>query len=559
MKPLLYLTYRQFVNGTIRALSNPRRLIGLLFFVGYWFWLFAGPAFRSPRGGLPGLPLMDMQMPPLRAVEALIFGIFAILSLFMYFGVAAPQGAFKPADVDVLFPTPVNPRVVLVFRIVRDYLITLVVPFILVAFGLRPVAAGWEAYFRDAPQYAGYAARAAGLGWILVAMSLVCATYAASLFVNRSDLKSDRNRRILYWGTAGAVLGIIAYVSVLLRGVSNADQAIDVTYSPILRAFFLPGTLATNMVMGALDGQLWRSGVGFLGLIGIIALSIRIALSQTPWMYDQAAARGFGAGKNIRKLQQSGDMMGVAAEMARRGKVKVKRTTWVHRIKAKGPWALLWKEAFLQTRGMLFMIVLLAVTTAVMVIVPVFLPSRRDPTPIGIVFLVMQGFSLMSVTLSMAQIGFIEVLRRVDLLKPLPFSSTAIVFFEIVSRSIMATLFSIAGAIILLIFKFELASFALASMILAPCLSILMSSAVFLVTMLFPDIEDVTQRQFRGLVTLLALAVLGTPPLLAFAGLFALKLWPALCATVAGLVCLGVSLAVAAASGSLYASYNPSE
>ena len=48
MRPLVFLTVRSFVNGVKRALTSGKRLVGLLFFAGYYFWLVFRPIGRPP-------------------------------------------------------------------------------------------------------------------------------------------------------------------------------------------------------------------------------------------------------------------------------------------------------------------------------------------------------------------------------------------------------------------------------------------------------------------------------------------------------------------------------
>ena len=61
--------------------------------------------------------------------------------------------------------------------------------------------------------------------------------------------------------------------------------------------------------------------------------------------------------------------------------------------------------------------------------------------------------------------------------------------------------------------------FASAHAIYGPTLAIMLSSAVLVVTLLFPDIKDPTQRGFRGLMQLLGIAVATAPGLSVFIGM----------------------------------------
>lgn len=562
MKPLLYLTYRTVVNGIVRALSSPRRLIGLLFFTSYYFFIFIRPAMMPGRGMgmMPNVRPGQIEFPPMQVIEAVAFGIFAVLSLFMMLGVMAQQTGFKPADVDVLFPTPIRPKIVLMFRMMRDYLFTLLLPFVIILFGLRPAKMGWESIFRNLPnsEYSGQTFRALTLSWILMAMCWVSITYAISLFINRSDKRSTRNKRILAWSIALMVISVAGFV--LFRSQTMHDMAgvLSLLEEPFLRVIFFTATFATELTLAPLTGNIWSGVLGGGALIGIIVGGIWIAMTQAEWMYDQAAVKGFDSA-GVRQAQRRGDTMGAMAELARQGKIKSGRTTFIHRLKMSGPWALVWKEFFLQTRGMMALLVMLGLMGLAFCLLPALMSPRRNEMGVPYFFFLMQSMALFMITLAIAQTGFIEVLRRVDLQKPLPFSSQKIVAAEIFAKATLGIAVAVLSALISGIVSPNLWPYVIASLIYSPALSLMLSATVFLVTIMFPDLDDPTQRQFRGIMMLLALAILGLPPTGAFLGLWALGLPVWVAAGIGGMICLAMTALATLISGKLYESFNPSE
>ncbi len=562
MKPLWYLTYKTFLNGTKRALSSPRRLIGLLFFVGYYFMFFVRPAMMPPRGRfrMPDQVAGKLDFPPFEVIDAFSFAILAGLSMFMMLGVAAQQAAFKPADVDILFPTPVKPKIVLLYRIARDYLFTLLLPLFLALVGLRPVMMGWEAVFRNMPhpEYSTLTMRSLMVSWSLMAMSWVTISYAISLLINRSDRASTRNKRILGWSIAVLVLGTLAFVVWRSQTIDGLGGVLELSRAPLLRSVFFTATLANQMVLGPLEGNLGMAALGATGLLALILGSLYVAITQAGWMYDQAAVKGFDTA-NVRLAQRRGDTMGAIAEMARLGKVKAGRRTFVHRLRMAGPWALMWKEFFLQTRGMLGMLLLLGLMGVGMSLLPALIPQRRGDMSTPAFFFTMQATALFMMTIAISQTGFIEVLRRVDLQKPLPFSAPRIVLFEVASKALLGIVVSVLAALVAWILNPALGPFVLAALIYSPALSLLLSSTVFLTTIMFPDVDDPTQRQFRSLVMMLAIIILGLPPTGAFLGLWFLGLPAWVAALVGSVVCLGVSVLSCFISGKLYEAFNPSE
>lgn len=562
MRPLLFLTTRSFLNGIKRALGSPTRFLGIILFAGYYFMMFVRPAMMTGQGGrgFSAPPNIQFDFPPLATINAVVFGIFAVLSIFMMMGGIVQQGGFKAADVDMLFPTPLSPRLVLLFRMVRDYLITLLMPLFFLLIGLMPAKAGWEALFRDLPnkEYAPLVFRTAMIGWILMALCWVVINNALSLYVNRSDLEGDRNRRLLGWSMGLLLIGSTSYIAFRLNQSHSLSEMFQVAFAPGLRIVFFSASFATMITMAPLDGSLLEALIGGGSLLAIVACGIALAMRQAGWMYDQAAIRG-QASAGFRQAQRQGDVMLASAEQVRSGKAKVRRIRWLDRMWAPGPWALIWKDAYLQFRGMLWIILLVFGLGLFMTLMPILVPDKDDKTPMGMLFLMMQGVSLFTCTISLANAGYLELLRRVDLQKPLPFRPSATVLFEVGSKSLLGTAVTWIASTACLVFKPALWPEALGAAIFAPALSLLMSAVVFLVIILFPDMDDQAQRQFRGMLMMLALAVLTLPAVAVFAGLLIVHVSPPLAAAAGAAVCSAVCWVVVSVAGRLYAEFNPSE
>lgn len=557
MRPLLYLTWRSFANGVRRALTSPRRLIGLLAFGAYYFMFFI----RGFDNGRPRAfgPSAGLSFPPLQVLEAVAFGLFAGLSLFLAVSMFGYRASFKPADVDVLFPTPVEPKIVLVFRIFRDYLFTLLIPLLFALITWRPTTAGLDRLFRDLPnpESAGSVGRAVTVAWILMALTWVCIGYAASLFVDRSDLKSDRNRWIIVIGIGGTLLATGIYVALNLRDYTGTEDLLALAQSPVLRTVFFTATAATALVMAPLEGSWLHAVLGIGGMLAIIALALKIALSQVPWMYDQAAVRGFSTAES-KALQRKGDAVAIAALRARSRGSKSRRWRWFHELKLTGPAALLWKDALLQVRSLFWIPVIFALFVGFMTWLQTLAGAGQARTAAAF-FLTMQAFGTFFCAVTVTQGGMIETLRRVDLQKPLPFSAATIVFAEVSAKALPSVLVAWVGSLLGLILQPNLGLWLLAGALGMPFFALTVCATVFLVTVTFPDIEDPTQRGFRGFMTMLGLAVLAMPPFLVATILMSLNVHALIVTAAFSLINLAVAVGATAAGGALYAGYNPSE
>lgn len=558
MKPLWFLTSRSIKNAVIRSLSSPQRLVGLVFIVGYYFMVFVRPAVQG--GGLTrAASRVDIPLPPFEAFEAIAFAGFALIAFIMMLGVLGSPMAFRPADVDILFATPISPRMVLLYRIGRDYLFALIMPLFIGVFFYRPVNSLMGSLFAKMPhpEQAGLAIKLMSIGWILMALGFVTMTYAVGLFTNRSDEQSTRNRRLVQGLLFGLTLAVLATIVIGVQHMESPKDWVALSHHPVLRIGLFPATLVTWLATGPLEGNVLHLLLGLGGLLGMIGGGFFLALSQSGWMYDQAATRGYGK-ETLRNLHRKGDIVAMAAEVARQKHSKV-RVTWFSRQNWAGPMAIVWKDILVFRRSLLSLWIFLSATGAFMTVMPALLGRTPNPQGIAYLMLLMMGMSTVMISMAIGQSGFTEFLRRVDLQKPMPFRASTIVLLEVATKAMFGIVGSLFGAIIAVILEPSLVVPAISSMLLAPGLALACTSVMFLMTILLPDNEDIGQRQVRGMLAMVALLIAVAPiGLLAFAGIQAQ--FPLVLTTgFAGLVGLGIGYLVCLLSAGLYTQYNPSD
>ncbi len=558
IRPLLFLLTRIIFNGVKRALTSGRRLIGLVFAVGYYLWFL-----MRGSGGTKGLPLRFthmMNFPLMSTVDAICFSAFGAVSLMLMGSLMNQRGSFRPPDVDVLFATPVNPRVVLVFRIVREYLMSVFYPLFLGVFGGRSLFIGIQTFFRSFPEQGAIVGRTAAIAWPLMILAWISLGFGVSIFVNRSDLQSDRNKKIIGWSIGTAVAVLIAYVAISLKLDPTWDRYVEVVSNPLIRILIAPATAASAMVIGPLSNSYLMLFAGLIGLVLLTVLGFAMSMSQVEFLYDQAAARGFGSSE-MRSLQKSGDYYSMRAENARQGKMRIGRVTrWVGRWKMQGPLALMWKETILQMRGATFQISFFAMMAAFLSWVPIWVvhPSSTIDR-IGHIYLILQGVSAFFIGFGGSQMAFIEMLKRVDLNKPLPFSSTAITFWETAARVTPSIFISLICTVGTCLIRPELALYAFAGLIMMPSATLVINSMSLLTTVLFPDYDDPSQRGFRGLVQILGIAIAMLPGLGIALALIVAQLSPVVISVPYAAVNIGISIVLCQVAGGLYANFNPSE
>lgn len=561
-KPLLFLTFRSFFNGIKRSLTTPRRLISLILFVGYYFMFFVRPAMGPSRmPEMPNAVVGQFEFPPLVLIDAVSWTILAALSMLLLMGVTSANAGYKPADVDMLFPTPISPKTLLIFRIFRDYLITLFLPLFVALLGLRPARMGWEAVFRNMPnpEYSGMTLRFLLIAWMLMSLGWVMISYAVSLFVNRSDQRADFNRRMVAAILFLVFLGVAGYIGWTVYRSTDWQDLVRASQHPALRTVFFMASLANLMVLAPFTGAMGDAAIGAAGLLVVCYAAFRVSMSQAHWMYDQAAIKAFNK-TNVRELQRSGDLIGMAAERAK-SKGGKRKATFVNRWVMRGPWALIWKDILIQGRSMMGIMLILGTISIGLGIMPALIPVRsgRAEMAVGPMILVMQLTIVFMITMNIAMGGAIEVLKRVDLQRPLPFLPWQIVFMEVASKAVLVFAPVVISLIVTVILKPVFWAYAAAALLAVFGVSLLMSACVFLTTLLFPDVDDPTQRQFRGLVMMISFVIFGFFPIGAMVGLLALKLHPVFAGAVAGGMGLAISVGLAVVSGYLYSNFNPTE
>lgn len=561
MRPLLFLTARTFVNGVKRSLTSGRRLIGLLFFVSYYIWIMR-PAWRGES--TPGLSRaaqgMKFDLPPVQTIEALVFALFVLGTLLLALGALTYRHTFKPADVDVLFPTPVSPKVVLGFRLLRDSLLTLLIPLFMAIVLYRPASEGWATVVKGLPrpESAGLMLRAGIAAWLLSSMAWVAMGVGWSLAFGPPDDRREAIRTRISWGLGGVFLVCLAYAGWSIRFATAPQDYLDLAHSPLLRIPFFLASAASHLTVAPLAQNAWWAAVGGGVLIGTTALAVGVAMRHSGWLYELAASNTSKA-SDAAALQRQGDLYGLVAQQARLGKVKAGRATWVNRLRVTGPRSLLWKEYLVQSRAGRSVAYLFLVLSVVLGLIPSVLLAGGKDAARGLAVLTFALLTTFIATASTAQAGFLEMLRRGDLQKPLPFSPSVIVFHEIAGKALLGGVCGSVACLAALIARPSLWESSLAGLILFPAIALLLSAAFCAITVLFPDVEDPTQRMFRSLMTMLGLILFCGPSAALFAGLMLLKVPPIWAAIPTALLNFGVAWVAASISGALYASFNPSE
>lgn len=567
MKPLLFLGYRQLINSFRRAFSSPKRIIGVVFFLVYnsFFvlrpFLSVGKASNRPIS-FPGLE--GLHLPAQELVVGAGFLLLAPLYLLVMMSLGG-KNVFRQADVDVLFPTPVDAKMVLTFRIVRDALISLLLPLIFAILTWRPSGAFLNTIFKDAPEQVGYLLKVATITYLVLMLVTSTMDHAVTLALFRNDATAKRNRVILTIVSLGllAIIGGRTYWLLQTLGYKNW---LLMSQDPVLRTVLFLPDVAIRAALAPLTGS-WLPFIwGVLVLGGVGLASYLLCLRQIGYLYDMATIRTAATEKvRARQKRTAVDSSTYAIEMAKEGKIKGDSAGWMSRITVSGPRALLWKSALLGLRraGTLFYILpvfqVLAIVGAVYYIRQGLSPDVSEK-PIRIILVIL---SIAGPALFGAIVSTNSLLSAMDTVKPLPFSPRMLVFFEAVTNLVFGGAFALLSCLAVAI----VAPKALFGAAIATYCGLLtgaaMSNVNLLSFLLAPDIEDPTQRGFRGFVLMIITTLAGGP--IAFCGFFVpfiFKFNPgymvagALFSTAWAVLALYVITTI---NASLYAEFNPTD
>lgn len=553
MRALWWLTGKVLVNSVRRALQSPTRLIGVLFLVAWWFSIVGANFFRYPRRGAGAIESLPSEIYPI--LRLVVLGGFLLVFALRLLLSFRPPGNYQGADADVLFCTPVNPKAVLLHRFVIDYVFTLLFPLIVLLFGGRQTWRGFEVLSRgvEDPTLVGRMALGA---FLLLSLFGVAASYAIGLVINR-DTPSGRNARrcfALLLGAAGAYL--LGAAAGAVRSDNSLAAFLALSDSWFVRFMLFPVKAAADMALGVAEGRAADAWLGAGVLLSGSAALLWAAARQADWLYDMAAKQ-IGGVQARRDAQQRGDMFSIYGLYARQGKLKPRRPPLIYGWRAKGPWAIVWREAVLQTRAYAPMMLMMLVVVAFLSALPFLAADEKNADVL--IFLPVHLLMVFSFALAVAQGGFLETLRRTDVQKPLPFSMNTICLMDILGKSLLPAFVGLTSGLILLVGTWPNPDYGLAALLAFPGMACAVVAVQMIVILNFPHVDDPTQRGFRGLVQFLAGAV-AVGPSVVVAIVFALVGIPLTLAAILSLLfSAGVVAASAAVAGPLYARFNPAD
>jgi hypothetical protein len=523
--------------------------------IGWWFMVFAGNLFERRATELPpNLP--SIELPGLELVFAIFVSIFALVFVFRAIAVFRPPGNYRAADSDVLFPLPLSPKIVMLHRFAIDYLVTLFVPLIILIFGGRRSADGIAFLFANLPdpQRAPLVGKTMIAAFLLVSLFGVALSFAVGMYINRDSNSARLARKLTVALICAFGVGFVGLIVTAVMRENSINFLIEIANSTPFRIVAFPAAAGADFALMPIYDR-WTQGMfgGAFLLIGSGAL-LALALRQADHLYDMAA-RHTAANLSKQEVQKSGDFGLALIHLAREGKLKPRKIGFLSRLSLRGQWAIIWRELQFSMRSQLALLILFAIMACGAPLLVLFDQSER----LVLAILPLQALMVGSFALGFGQAGFLEMLRRVDVQKPLPFSPFQICSMEILASSMAPIAISLLASLTLLAAKPAAYDIALAGAIGLPGVAITVVAVQLAVLLMFPDMDDPTQRSFRALVQMLGSMLALTPALIAAVSMLLLKVWPPIVAVFTLAANLVVAYLLARAAEALYIRYNPSD
>ncbi|MEP0765260.1 MAG: hypothetical protein HRF45_01790 [Fimbriimonadia bacterium] len=557
MRPLLFLTFSQMRNSIRRSLTSVRRLIALLVAGAYYYWFIARMLLRRDID----LPPMPSVQYPIEVASAVVFGLAILVNLFFLSLVGVQRSGFRPADVDMLFPTPISPRAVVMFRIIRENFVALIYPLIFVILGGAALASLAKAWLREVPNREAltWLPYTAALSWLLVQSTWLAAGHAFSL--------GTANDRVSVWVKrtpaiiavlALAVLVVFVREVVGLHGWSG-KAFIEAFTSEPLRYLYFPAAAAAEIALMPLTGHYLAAGLSVLGYALALAVVLHLALRYSPALYEQAAL-AVASSQPSETAARSGDFMQYYSNLARQGKLKAGRFRWLSGLRWQGPNAVIWRDAVVSLRVAGHWYVLGLVGMGIYAAFLRYIASSSPGWGLVEMQFMFAGMIAFIATWTSSRAGFIDLLRKVDANKALPFTMMRSLFAQSLVRNLSACFWAWLFYVIAVLIDPRVFLGAIAFAVAVVPFAYVVSSSVLVHLLLFPDVEDSSQRMIREFLTMLTMLVALLPAGAVAAGLFALLDGQVLlAAVVASFVNVGVAALLLLVAAELYTGFNPSE
>ena len=433
MGTLIFLATRQLRNSLRGFFRSPRKLIIGLFFaliVGYWVvsaitMTLYGNRFPAvaPRPHLPGEAYLR---------SAAMLTLSGFVFLLLYSAVREGLLIFSPADVDFLFPTPVNPRLVLLTKTLRDIGKVAGLSLLMVLWSSRSLS-----YLLDRPALPQTLISWAALNVFFI--GILCLAHVINLVSSFNERWRVRGRQaLLGLGSLLAItlIGLLLYYR--SRGLSWGESFLGASGSRALALVFRPMLWAADLMLVPVTGWSPAKTMEAIGLGVFTVAAAALLFTRREHIYEPAIGVSARFAR-IRAAARGGDAIRFRTEVLRTRRNTRPRLSLPPF--GAGATALLWQSLTETLRAKLNLAIMLGVMiVGAAVGLRYFTTLEQDLADLVIIFPAYAVW-LMAATL-LPELW--STLRRTEVLKAMPISARRLALAQIAAPTVTLSAVSLA-------------------------------------------------------------------------------------------------------------------
>lgn len=547
MKPLIYLELRQLANSIKNLARSPKRLIPAVI-IGAWL-ISAVIQNLLIASGL-SQPMMP-SVHTLRAlpVDAMWSGIFLLLSvtsgLVIYSALSEGLLVFAPSHIDFLFPTPINRRNVLAFKLLRDY----VKYAVLAAIFFMALGSPLYGSLRI-PPYPTIILSWLGSFFLIVFVMNV--THTLNIVGTFGAHRLRFASRLVKFGMLGIAGIIIAAAAVHFSRTGQAFPSfIAATRNGLATVLLSPIAWCTDLILAPITGVVYETWGELLWLFVLASGSTVVLLSRPENIYEPSLGISMRMAR-VRAAMRVGD---VVTARIQAGGWRGRHTYLAPPIPpfGRGASALLWKNLVVRIRtlrwgvAMILVLPLGAAAAAALVNQTIILRLA----PLAIPYCVW----LLALTSQQEMRG---ELRQANIVKAMPVSSFRIIAAEVFYHWLMILVVVLVAALSIWLFIPQTDPDMLSlTVVISLALGFTCVAAVSIPVLLYPDSRDKMQEVITHLVSFVLASIVILPSLLVAVAFVLLRANLALTACVVVALNGALAWSALAIAGALFGRFDP--
>jgi len=551
LKPILYLEGRIIVNYFRQILRSPKRWIPILLFGIFLSFQLSIVFLMKTLGSHRPSSMFSLSMYTQREIWAVIFVLMSLIMVgFLISSFSRSMLVFSLSEIDFLFGSPVDRRIVLGSKLFRVYAKTggylllyliLFVPYLTM--------------FSRSTQI--LAAVAASVGVLVFSILLINICTVINLITEyRQDGK--------WWLASvvkGIALGLLVFGTVIFAVNykpynSPIENMVNTLMHPVLMAVLFPAKWAADLIASAVIG--WKPVYGlelfFLSTCALISTLVVFSRKENPYEPSLVISTRMAA---VRAAFRAGKTNSWRVGLKDSGKKMKNVRTGVPPF-GVGAWALLWKSANIAVRtyAQTYVVYLIFVLGGLAVYNMV-----AGDTALGDLSLSKMSFwplylLLMSASNSARRLR--GELSQANLLKPMPIEPWKIIAITTLSGPISIAVILLPIAVISFsLFKFAYKDELFLAVTSIPFLCYAITCAQSSVAVKYPNVQD----QSEAVVSMLLMQFVGfiavAPPIIAGVLLHAFGAGTFITEVVVVIVSLGVASIGITVGAAAYRSYDP--